>query len=55
MATLASFFISTPHLEDTGEVNRQAAWALTHGRTVEIGDNTDMSTALFSILILLGS
>jgi len=57
VATLASCFINTQPLEDTGgiQVNRQAVSALTHGRTVEIDDNTYMSTALFSILILLGS
>jgi hypothetical protein len=57
VATLACCLINTPRLEDTGgiEVNRQAVSALTHESTVEIDDNIDMSTALFSILILLGT
>lgn len=57
MATLASCLVNTRRLEDTGgiHVNRQAVSALTRGRTVEIDDNTDMSTALFLIHILLGT
>lgn len=57
MATLALCLINTPHHEGAGgiQVNRQAVWALTHGRMVQIDDNIHMSAVLFSVLILLGT